>query len=55
MLIKGRRFLEEEIGSDTTGDDTTTEDDDSTIGISDIPQSPEERVLVRDPRGYYII
>ena len=46
VLIKGRRFLEEEQVSDTAGDDTSLEDDDSTIGISDVPQSSEERELV---------
>jgi hypothetical protein len=47
VVIKGRRFLEEELGIDTTSDDTSLEDDDSTIGISDVPQSSEDRELVR--------
>jgi len=46
VLIKGRRFLEEEIGIDTPVDETSLEDDDSTIGMSDVPQSTEDRELV---------
>lgn len=47
VAIKGRRFLEEEINLDTIVDDTSLEDDDSTIGMSDVPQSSEDKDLVR--------